>query len=189
MRSSSTFWISQIQNSEKIRQQRRLRGMIVSFYTCQWTIDKRKCISYRRGLTGVAYPLRKAMREPKRWDKQKSGSHVFSYVYTSTWHTLLSMGTYQQNTTSLWFISAIKTFIMQQSKRIQDFWKIFCRYRNACQNIRYPKFWFLLTLFGRYKEKKQSRIISANSSRSKILAHHVSDWFTCQPIGGMIFNI
>lgn len=84
---------------------------------------------------------------------------------------------------------AIKTFIMQQSKRIQDFWKIFCRYRNACQNIRYPKFWFLLTLFGRYKEKKQSRIISANSSRSKILAHHVSDWFTCQPIGGMIFNI
>ena len=45
------------------------------------------------------------------------------------------------------------------------------------------------SLFGRYKEKKQSRIISANSSRSKILAHHVSDWFTCQPIGGMIFNI
>ncbi len=40
------------------------------FYTCQWTIGKRKCISYRRGLTGVAYPLRKAMREPKRWDKQ-----------------------------------------------------------------------------------------------------------------------
>lgn len=33
---------------------------------------------------GYAYPLRKAMREPKRWDKQISGSHVFSYVYTST---------------------------------------------------------------------------------------------------------
>lgn len=28
-------------------------------------------ISYRRGLTGVAYPPRKAMREPKRWDKQE----------------------------------------------------------------------------------------------------------------------
>lgn len=29
------------------------------------------CISYRRGLTGVAYPLGRAMRGPKRWDKQE----------------------------------------------------------------------------------------------------------------------
>ena len=36
-----------------------------------------KCISYRRGLTGVVYPLRKAMREPKRWDKQIQIPHAF----------------------------------------------------------------------------------------------------------------
>ena len=29
-------------------------------------------ISYRRGLTSVAYPFGRAMREPKRWDKQLS---------------------------------------------------------------------------------------------------------------------
>ena len=56
-------------------------------------------ISYRRGLTGVAYPPRKAMREPKRWDKQEQIPRAFSYVYTWT-NTSLSTVIYQQFTHS-----------------------------------------------------------------------------------------
>lgn len=37
-------------------------------------------MSYRRGLTGVAYSLGKAMRGPKRGSKQVTDSRAFSYV-------------------------------------------------------------------------------------------------------------
>lgn len=43
-------------------------------------LPKNSHISYRRGLTGVAYPFGKAMREPESWDKQKPIPTLFLYA-------------------------------------------------------------------------------------------------------------
>lgn len=92
-------------------------------------------ISYRRGLTGVAYPPRKAMREPKRWDKQEQipprllvciymNKHIAEYGNLSAIHPQYSYDSYrfthqtENGRTSKNSYLAIQTTVMQQNKCI-----------------------------------------------------------------------